>query len=294
MRLPKIRGTIKRRLLINYRVDPVVMRRLLPAPFAPKLHDGSAIAGMCLIRLEDIRPRRFPWAVGLSSENAAHRIAVVWEDGDGSHEGVYIPRRDTGSLMNHLAGGRLFPGEHHRATFRVTEDEERIAFRMRSADGLIEIDVDARGADRLPAGSHFANVIDASAFFERGAVGYSVTSSGRRLDGVVLEIEGWRIEPLAVEHARSSYFANPRMFPPGSIEFDCGLIMRNIPHEWGAARDMSIGTTGAQPATARQPRSDLLSASREDSGYVNVVHQGKPLPGLHVSKEKNDWKVNER
>ena len=240
MRLSRVRGTIKRRLLINYRIDPVVVRRLLPAPFAPKLHDGSAIAGMCLIRLEDIRPRRFPFAVGLSSENAAHRIAVVWADRHGAHEGVYIPRRDTGSLANHLAGGRLFPGEHHRATFRVTDREERIALQMRSGDGLIEIDVEARPADRLPEGSHFASVTNASAFFEHGAVGYSATASGRRLDGVVLEIEGWRVEPLAVDVARSTYFADPRMFPPGSIEFDCGLIMRDIPHQWRAARDVHV------------------------------------------------------
>jgi hypothetical protein len=240
MRLPKVHGTIKRRLLINYRVDPAVMQRLLPAPFRPKLHEGNAIAGMCLIRLEDIRPRRFPRAVGLSSENAAHRIAVVWEDETGSREGVYIPRRDTGSLVNHLAGGRLFPGEHQRATFRVIEDERHIALHMRSADGRIEIDVVGHSAAQIDARSSFRSVGDASAFFESGGVGYSVTSSGRRLDGVVLKTESWIVEPLAVEQAHSTYFADPAMFPVGSIAFDCGLIMRNIPHEWESAKEMYI------------------------------------------------------
>src|SRR5262245_38487671 len=122
MRLPGIHGLIKRRLLINYRVDPSVMRRQLPAPFRPKLHENSAIAGICLIRLEHIRPRPFPRALGLSSENAAHRIAVVWEDNTGSHEGVYIPPRDTGSPLNHLSGGRLFPAEHPRAKSRLRVD----------------------------------------------------------------------------------------------------------------------------------------------------------------------------
>jgi len=240
MRLPKVHGTIKRRLLINYRVDPAVMQRHLPAPFRPKLCRGNAIAGICLIRLEDIRPRRFPRAVGLSSENAAHRIAVVWEDETGGREGVYIPRRDTGSLVNHLAGGRLFPGEHQRATFRVTEDERRIALHMRSADGQIEIDVVGRTAEQLPESSSFSTVAEASAFFESGGVGYSVTSSGRRLDAVVLKTESWSVEPLAIEQAHSTYFANPAMFPEGSITFDCGLIMRNIPHEWETAQEMYI------------------------------------------------------
>jgi len=240
MRLPKVHGTIRRRLLINYRVDPAVMSRHLPRPFRPKLHENSAIAGICLIRLEDIRPRRFPRALGLSSENAAHRIAVVWEDKTGSHEGVYIPRRDTGSLVNHLAGGRLFPGEHQRARFQVTEDEQRIALHMRSADGQVELDVVGCPAAQLPATSRFATVSEASAFFEGGGVGYSVTSSGNRLDGVVLKTDSWHVEPLAVEKAYSSYFEDRERFPAGSIYFDCGLVMRNIPHEWENAEDLYV------------------------------------------------------
>jgi len=240
MRLPKVHGTIRRRLLINYRVDPAVVQRHLPAPFRPKLHDGNAIAGMCLIRLEDIRPRRFPRAVGLSSENAAHRIAVVWEDETGCREGVYIPRRDTGSLVNHLAGGRLFPGEHQRATFRVMDDERRVALHMRSADGQFAIDVVGRKAEQLPESSSFGSVSEASAFFESGSVGYSVTSSGDRLDGVVLKTHSWSVEPLAIEQAQSTYFDDTTLFPAGSIALDCGLIMRNIPHEWESATEMYI------------------------------------------------------
>ena len=240
MRLPKVHGTIKRRLLINFRVDPAVMQRHLPSPFRPKLHDGHAIAGMCLIRLENIRPRRFPAMMGLSSENAAHRCAVVWEDDTGPREGVYIARRDTGSLLNHLAGGRLFPGEHQRASFQVSDRDGRIALQMRSADGHVAIDVVGRAAERLPDSSSFQTVDEASAFFEGGSLGYSATSSGTRLDGLVLKTESWKVEPLAVERARSTFFDNPTMFPAGSIAFDCALIMRNLPHEWEAAQDLYL------------------------------------------------------
>jgi hypothetical protein len=41
MRLPAIRGTIDRRLLVNYRVDPSVAARLVPRPFRPLLVNGS-------------------------------------------------------------------------------------------------------------------------------------------------------------------------------------------------------------------------------------------------------------
>src|SRR5215471_8844025 len=217
MRLPRVHGTIRRRLLINYRVDPAVIERHLPAPFRPKLHAGSAIAGICLIRLEEIRPKGFPRAVGLSSENAAHRIAVVWEDDTGPHEGVYIPRRDTGSVINHLAGGRLFPGEHQRATFHVRDTGDRIEMRMHSADGQVHLEVTGRSAAELPATSVFRTLSEASAFFEPGAAGYSATASGRRLDQVVLTTRSWSVAPLAIERVFSSYFADAKLFPAGTV-----------------------------------------------------------------------------
>jgi hypothetical protein len=227
-------------MLVNFRVDPATMQRHLPAPFRPKLHRGHAIAGVCLIRLENIRPPRFPSMLGLSSENAAHRMAVAWEDGSGSHEGVYIPRRDTGSLVNHLGGGRLFPGEHQRAHFRVVESETGIAFHMQSADGRVEIDLVGHESDKLAETSAFATIGEASAFFESGSVGYSATSSGRRLDGLVLKTHSWSVKPLAVEHAYSSYFSDQEKFPPGSVAFDCALIMRNVSHEWDTTADLYL------------------------------------------------------
>ncbi len=240
MNIPKVHGVIGRRLLVNFRVDPAVVQRQLPAPFRPKLHEGHAVAGICLIRLEDIRPKRLPRMLGLSSENAAHRIAVVWDDDTGAHEGVYIPRRDTGSLMNHLAGGRLFPGEHQRATFRVDDDHHRISLDMQSADGRVHVEVSGRTATALPSASIFNTVAAASAFFEPGSVGYSATASGQRLDGVVLKTHSWSVAPLAMDKVFSSFFADESTFPAGTIDFDCALIMRNIAHEWSAGAPMYI------------------------------------------------------
>lgn len=240
MRVPKVHGLIRRRLLVNFRVDPEVIRRQLPPRFQPKLQAGYAIGGICLIRLEDIRPKRFPRLLGLSSENAAHRIAVAWETESGAREGVFIPRRDTGSLINHLAGGRLFPGEHHRATFDVAEEDDQIHLRMQSADGEVQIEIRGTVGRALPDGSVFASIAEASAFFEGGSLGYSATAAGNRLDGVTLKTERWVVEPLTIDHVYSSYFADASRFPAGSIAFDCALIMRNIAHEWEAADDMYV------------------------------------------------------
>lgn len=239
MRLPVIQGLIRRRLLVNFRVDTGVMERFLPAPFRPKLHQGYAIAGICLIRLEEIRPGWLPSFCGLSSENAAHRIAVTWDDPSRqSREGVFIPRRDTGSWLNHLAGGRVFPGEHHLADFTVADDGSRITMSIRSRDGRMAVELRARENDTLPPSSCFGSLAESSAFFEGGSVGYSVTRDCCRLDGVRLETDAWSVRPLAVEHVASTYFADESMFPAGSVTYDHALLMRDIRHQWHQEVDL--------------------------------------------------------
>ncbi len=238
MKLPIIQGTIRRRILVNFRVDPVVMQRHLPPAFKPKLHAGSAIAGICLIRLESIRPKGLPAALGISSENAAHRIALTWNDGDQEKEGVFIPRRDTGSTLNHLAGGRVFPGEHHLADFRVSDTGAAIDFEMRSRDGEVAVQLRGRIGEALPTGSQFKSLAEASSFFESGSIGYSVTKDSRRLDGIFLRTKTWKMQTLDVDDVQSSYFADEKRFPVGSVNFDCSLIMRDIEHEWQSEPDL--------------------------------------------------------
>src|SRR5688572_158574 len=154
MRLPTITGIIRRRMLVNFRVDPAVMQRQLPSRFRPKLHEGHAVAGICLIRLEHIRPRLLPPIVGVSSENAAHRVAVLWEDENNQpQEGVFIPRRDTNSLMNQIAGGRIFPGEHHRAAFETQQSDSGIRLEMKSQDESVAVRIAGTITDKLPGSS---------------------------------------------------------------------------------------------------------------------------------------------
>src|SRR5262245_55615874 len=98
--LDTIHGTIDRRVLLNYRFDPEILRKVLPDPFRPKLHRGHGIGGVCMIRFAGLRPRYVPAIFGVNSENAAHRIAVEWEQDKELKEGVFIPRRDTNSLFN--------------------------------------------------------------------------------------------------------------------------------------------------------------------------------------------------
>jgi hypothetical protein len=232
MQIPVIRGMIDRRILVNFRVDPDVLVRFLPAPFRPKLIKGAGIAGVCLIRLKGIRPRLLPSFLGISSENAAHRTAVEWDQDGEAKEGVFIPRRDTSSRLNTLLGGRLFPGVHHHAVFQVHEEGDHYRVALNSDDRRTHLLVEGHVAQQLPSTSVFCSLKEASEFFERGSLGYSVTGRPGQFDGLELRSFDWKVQPLAVEKVESSFFSNRALFPAGSVEFDCALLMRGIEHEW--------------------------------------------------------------
>jgi uncharacterized protein YqjF (DUF2071 family) len=224
-------GEIERRLLVNYRVDPAALEGLVPSRFRLQLVDGYAVAGICLIRLGSLRPRGVPRAVGLRSENAAHRVAVEWEENGTLRSGVYIPRRDTASRLTVLLGGRAFPGAHHRARFTVHETESRLEVAFRSSDGSAEVDVAVSVTDELEGSRLFPTAESASRFFEQGSVGFSPGHDPRELEAVELTTHAWRVEPCRVESARSTFFEGLPGEPPA---VDCALVMRKVPVLWNA------------------------------------------------------------
>ncbi len=241
MKIPTLTGIIKRRILVNFSADPETVQQILPEGFRPKTHRGKAVVGICLIRLEHIRPKIAPAFLGINSENAAHRIAVEWEEDGETREGVFVPRRDTDSALNCLAGGTLFPGEHNRANFTVTESDQGIDLTMASRDEKVRVDLRGRFADHLPKESVFESLEESSAFFQGGSLGYSVTQGEKHLDGISLEISDWNVRPLEVESVTSSFYDDKGMFPEETIEFDHALIMQNVDHEWHAAPDYPLG-----------------------------------------------------
>jgi hypothetical protein len=240
MKLPTLAGIIKRRILVNFRADPDVVQKILPGGLRPKLYNDQSVVGICLIRLENIRPKFAPSFVGIDSENAAHRISVEWDEDGEIKEGVYIPRRDTNSALNAFAGGKLFPGEHNRAEFNISETERSIDFKMLSDDEKIRVKLNGTFSDDLPKDSVFGRVEDASEFFRGGSLGYSVTREGKHLDGISLETKEWKVRPLEIEKVESSFYENKAMFPEGSVIFDHALIMQNVEHEWHSAREFKL------------------------------------------------------
>jgi hypothetical protein len=235
VKIPIIQGVIERRLLINYRITLDVARKVVPQPFRPKCINGFTVAGICLIRLSKIRPLHVPAMFGITSENAAHRFAVEWDENGEIREGVYITRRDTNSRLNAITGGRLFPGFHHYSKFSVAEIDDKIVLDVHSSDGL-KINVIGKLSSSLPDSSVFKDLGQASEFFRGGSTGYSISKVPGMLDGLKLDTKVWEISPFSASQVQSSFYDDRSIFPADSIRFDSVLLMRNIPHTWSSEK----------------------------------------------------------
>lgn len=235
---------IERRLLVNYRIAPEHVAPLLPAPFRPQLVRGHAVGGVCFIRLAQIRTPKIPKALGIRTENAAHRFAVEWDDRDGTHTGVYIPRRDTDSWITLTAGGRFFPGTHHLAHFRVHEPGDEVCIQVESRDGRVKLEVDAVPTDRFQS-KLFASFDEVVEFFRNAALGFSPTFEGDCLEGVRLNSASWAAHPMKVERIASSLFEDTTLFPTGTCSLDSALVIRDLPPRWETDRSISIAGQSA-------------------------------------------------
>jgi hypothetical protein len=215
------------------------MRVQLPSRFRPKLHAGHSVAGICLIRLDSIRPRFVPRLLGLSSENAAHRVAVRWRADGATRRRVHsAPGHRVGhepSCRRSALPRRASPGSFHRARELGPHRPQHAVRRSpsvgegpREAGGppsqLVVFFVSHRGVSLLRARvSRLLRDADAG-----------------RLDGIELRTHGWSVEPLQVEEVHSSYFSDEARFPKESVVFDCALVMRNLGHEWHSADDLYV------------------------------------------------------
>jgi hypothetical protein len=145
----------------------------------------------------------------------------------------FIPRRDTGASVNALVGGRLFPGHHHRARFRVRESDRAAQVAFDSVDAAASVSVEVSVDGRFDSGV-FRRADEASRFFQQGAIGYSTTRSCDQFDGLELRSDAWSVEATQAVDVRSSFFDDPQLFPPGIATLDCALLMRDVPVTWHA------------------------------------------------------------
>jgi len=232
IQIPVIEGTLDRRILLNYHFDPEYLRKFLPKPFEPRVHNDHGVGGICMIRFHRLRPRHFPNVLGIDSENAAHRIAVQWSQEGTRHEGVFIPRRDTASAFNYWAGGRIFPGIFQKTTFKVEETAGYYHIEIADPGEKPHVIFDGEDTAEFSRSSVFSCLKEASDFFAKGAIGYSASRDRIHFQGMELRLLEWHISSLKINTAYVRLYEDGHTFPKGSVQIDSAMVMRRLKHEW--------------------------------------------------------------
>lgn len=191
MKLPVLHGVIDRRILINYRIEPDVVRSLLPPHLQPLLVNGYASGGVCLIRLKDIGLKYTPSIFRITSENAAYRFLVTWKGNNGLARGVYIPRRNSDSWLNVMVAGRIFAWPHHAARFFSAEANGCYSLRVGPHNGPSELEIDGHRTDHFPKDSMFRSLGEASRCLRIANSVYHL-----RRTGGALKRSAWKPAPV--------------------------------------------------------------------------------------------------
>lgn len=105
-------------LFMHWRVDPNLIRRLIPAGLELDTHDGSAWAGVVPFRMSGVRPRWIPPIPGVSALPELNVRTYVTNDGK---PGVWFFSLDAGSALAVAAARRWFYLPYFRAQFSINK-----------------------------------------------------------------------------------------------------------------------------------------------------------------------------
>ena len=246
-------GVMARRLLVNWRVPAELAAQMLPPGVEPKTVGGSAIVGLCLVRLKQLRPSGLPAWVGLSSENLAIRMGVTGARGPAKQGAVLILDRWTGSRANALFCRHIGYGVHRPGRFAVREGSGRAEITVSSDRGATIAQVFLETGGPL-TDSAFGSMADAESFFRGGERGFSPSAKPGEWDCLRLELGAWRLEPMRVRHAYSWHIQ--RLFGDAA-EFDSAVVMRDIEHTWVPCGRETLGLSPAvKICLEERPRSE--------------------------------------
>jgi hypothetical protein len=123
----------------------------------------------------------------------------------------------------------------------TSASDSRLEIDVQAIDDRLKIRVAGHVAPQLPATSVFGTLSEASRFFERGSLGFSPSGTTGVCDALSLCCRDWSVRPFEVERLESSFFDDPKLFPPGSIQFDCALFMSEVEHHWRVEGRRHVG-----------------------------------------------------
>lgn len=159
-------GTVRRRFLISYAVEPERLAGHLPPGAELSIAHDRAWVSACFVHIDDMRPTGLPAAVGMGFDYLIHRTRawLPFPDGVVREAVLVLDPNISGRGLARL--GRLTSGVRFQVR-DLSHEETADGWRLQMAEEdqiLFDVTIDRDFGTRLPAGSAFARAGEADAF----------------------------------------------------------------------------------------------------------------------------------
>ncbi len=231
-RLAQATGILEDTILLNFRTDVEVVKRLLPSPFEPRLVDGFGLVGILLFKMRDLECERNIGLPTFSSEHVLYRIAVTWQQGGRRYHGMYILRHEVNTRLPIRQTRRgLFPLAAIPVTWRRMPWSGSFEWTLKNRNRL-RLEIGARLSRKFPVESVFESLEAASDFFARERAAVAPRYQKTVFANTHFLPLNWSLKPLHIHQLKTDFSQLENLFPKGSIFFDSGLIWLQMPCRW--------------------------------------------------------------
>lgn len=227
-----MRTVFRECFLVNFAVEPEVMRGLLPRGSEPDVYGGKAWLSIVIAEMDRMRPAFLPALFGITYDQIVYR-AVVRSRGE---RGVYFLRSDADNFLMSLAGDWLTFFRFHYSPIR-----------LQRAGRLVHCDLTAPPAERadihasydldtasrtMPGASAFRGLEEAQQFLVELFTAFGTSPLDEGILMVRIKRGEWHISVVDDLRGRYNLMQDSALFPPGSARLDSVFYVKELPYYW--------------------------------------------------------------
>lgn len=235
-----LHGKLRDCILLSYRTPAAGVNGLLPPGLVLVTKEGWAFWSVVACRIDAMRPRGVPAALGLTYRHVAYRLYVRATTATGETvEGIYFVQSDADSAPIVVGGNRLsdFRFHHARIDLRVTAREVSLAVGSRARGETARLRAVVGAASDPPPGSPFATRAEAVRFLKYRPLGLAVRGGRLDLAEVFRDEDAWHETPLRVTEAHWGFFDR---LGQKELHLEHAVLVAPIEYRWRLGRSVAV------------------------------------------------------
>ncbi len=252
--------------LMSFATPADSVKHLIPDGLELMTRGDRAFWNVVSCRVDHMRPKSLPTAVGVSYHHVAYRLLVqAMTDRAELVQGLYFVRSDADAALLGTVGNRTTDFKFHPAAITLDAAPDRYQAVVTTADGAgdasFELGATAPAAGPRHPQSCFATHLDAHEWLTYRPLGLSVatrrTASRLRLAEVHRDHTAWRETVVQLTGFRSAVFEILNQTPERGLMPEHATRVADMDYEWRLGKTMPLHRPAVagmvRPATNPSP-----------------------------------------